>query len=339
MTPLQLALSKINPEIAYDHGDNKIGKLGGQLARRKNAGILAYSYYSYAAFEECIKVKNIPKINFQVHPHPASVKKILSEELERAPQFAKIGLSKELELNVSPHRFVQLCKEPLQADYCIAASNYTKSTLIEQGVAPSRIGVAAYGVSVDKFYPCEKKSETTFRVLFSGQMIQRKGLRYLLEAWKRLALRNAELTLVGRGAIDNNLLNAYQGLFKIETNVSLKRLRTLYQSSDIMCVPSLVEGFGLIFLEALACGTPVIATSNTGAADLITDSEQGFIVGIQNVEALMERLEWCYVNRQSLFEMRVKACCLAEQYTWERFRQTFRETVAQAELSFTNLSS
>jgi glycosyltransferase involved in cell wall biosynthesis len=96
-------------------------------------------------------------------------------------------------------------------------------------------------------------------------------------------------------------------------------------------MPSLVEGYGLVYLEALACGLPVIATRNTGAADMVQDGREGFIVPIQDVEALAEKLEWAYRNRAALTEMRTSARRLAEQYSWLRFRRGLVKVIEEVE--------
>ena len=170
-----------------------------------------------------------------------------------------------------------------------------------------------------------------FRVVFVGQLVQRKGLEYLLKAWKKLQLPDAELVLAGRGRVDEELLAAFQSDFVYLGNVSQERLQALYDSSDLFCMPSLVEGFGLVYLEALSRGVPVIATPNTGAADILRDGEEGFIVPIQDVDALAEKIEWAYRHRENLAEMGVAARKLAEQYSWSRFRAGILQVIKRIE--------
>lgn len=330
-SPREFIRTKLSERSASDHGDNRIGTLAGQLARNRKAGLLSYSYYGHSAFN-CAGVGYLPKVMFQVHPHPQSIRNLLLEEMELVPD-GKASLSQEIELNMPDRRFAQLSEEPLLADFCIAASEYTKKTLVENGVDGNRVRVVPYGVDLDRFRPLAGVPEASqpFRVIFAGQMIQRKGLWYLLEAWKRLALPHAELILVGRGGMDQNLLAKYEGIFRSEVAVGGERLRELYATSDVCCVPSLIEGFGLVYLESLACGTPVIATPHTGAADLISEGEEGFIVDIRNVEALAERILWCYEHRPELSMMRPKARRLAERHTWSAFRGSIIDAVGEAE--------
>lgn len=332
--PLELVRTKLDARSASDYGDNRLGALAGRMAARRGAGVLSYSYYGHAAFK-ARDTEHLPKVIFQVHPHPRSIRRLLTEEIELTP-LAEASLRGEIELNMPERRFEQLCEEPLLADMCVAASEFTKRTLIENGVNAGRVRVIPYGVDAEKFYPSAAPPSTSspFRVVFAGQMVQRKGLSYLLEAWRRLALPNATLTVVGRGGMDHELLAKYEGTYQLKVAASLDELRSLYQTSDLFCLPSLIEGFGLVLLEALACGTPILATPHTGAPDVISDGEEGFVVPVRSVDALMERLQWCYEHRRELSAMRPAARRAAERCSWSTFRNRLVEVVAEAEQQF-----
>jgi glycosyltransferase involved in cell wall biosynthesis len=265
----------------------------------------------------------------QAHPHPVSVRNILSVDLEYS-ELGKESLLTEQELQSDQERLDQLSCESALADWCIVASNFTKQTLIDNGVQESRIHRIPYGVDLGIYRPRPKRTGP-FRVVFVGQLVQRKGLEYLLKAWKRLRLHDAELVLAGRGRVDEKLLTAFRSEFVYAGNISTDCLRHLYADSDLFCMPSLVEGFGLVYLEALGCGLPVIATPNTGAADIIRDGREGFIVPIRDVDALAEKLEWAYKNRRVIAEMGNAARTLAEQYSWERFRKDLLGVLRQIE--------
>lgn len=297
--------------------DDRLATMAGAFARKQGCGLLSYSYYGYSSFKT-FGINRWPKVLMQVHPHPISVRKILYRDLEIS-EFGKDSLLGEQELSSDEPRFERLATEPHLADHCIVASNFTARTLIENGVPRDRVHRVPYGADVGPDEARGKRS-STFRVLFVGQMVQRKGLEYLLKAWKKLRLPNAELVLAGRGRVDSKLLGAFGSQFAYMGDISEAKLEYLYNSSDIFCMPSLVEGFGLVYLEALARGLPIIATPNTGAADIIEDGREGFIVPIRNVEALAEKLEWAYRNRSALHEMRIAARSLAMQYSWTRFR-------------------
>ncbi|GJG89042.1 hypothetical protein tb265_42230 [Gemmatimonadetes bacterium T265] len=304
-------------------GDAAIGRYAGRRARARGTGLLAYSCYAQAAFPAYGHAG--PKVIFQVHPHPAALRALFADEAARVPE-AAASLAREPEMSLAPAVYAARCGEARLADLCIVASDYVRRTLVAQGVDGRRVRVVPYGVDLPDARPEPRDTGDTFRVLFVGQAIQRKGLSYLLEAWRRLALPNAELVLAGRGGTDDALIARYEGLFRPGSfrrtgPVSREALRALYQTSDVLCMPSLAEGFGLVYLEALAQGTPVVATPNTGVADLVRDGEEGFIVGVRDVDALAERLAWGHAHRGELAAMRGAARRLAERQSWAAFRR------------------
>ena len=305
--------------------DTVIGKYAGTLARRRNHGLLAYSYYAHSAFTAA--GPDVPKLIFQVHPHPDALRRLFTEEMTRVPE-CRDSLASEVEMVSSSERLTQLREEPALADFCLVASRFTKRTLEESGISSERIRVLPYGVDLERFpFSPGPSASSPFRVLFVGQMVQRKGLKYLLDAWRELALPNSELILAGRGRTDREMLSRYAGSFQAESHVSPARLRELYATSDVFCMPSLAEGFGLVYLESLASGTPVIGTRNTGAADIVTEGRDGFILDIRDVAGLRDRLAWCHANRPALRDMRASARATAERCSWENFRRGVVDTL------------
>lgn len=312
-----------------DQIDERLGAAAGRLARSEAAGILAYSYYAHAAFTAYSRAGR--RVLFQVQTHPMSLRALLHEEMALVPEAREV-LGQETELAGSVKRVAGLVEAPLMAERCLVPSTYTRQSLVEHGVDATRISVVPYGVDLEQFHAPAEPPSGPFRVMFVGQLTQRKGLKYLLEAWRRLDLRDAELLLVGRGQMDRRLLAPYEGSFRLELNVhSRDRMRSLYQSSDVFCMPSIAESFGLVYLEAMACGTPVIGTPNTGAPDVVTEGENGFLVPIRRVDLLAERLLWCYENRSSLASLRDPARRRAEAFSWGRFRRGIIEALDRTE--------
>ncbi len=332
--PSQLVQSSWRAVIANqvrggNPGDCILGRSAGRRAGRRGAGLLSYSYYGFHAFS-ALSDEHRPKVLFQVHPHPASVRHLLIQELENLPG-SKESLRVEHELRLPADRYAELVQEPMMADYCIAASQFTRRTLVENGVPPERIFVLPYGVDLGQDFLLHNCSSDIFRVLFVGQKIHRKGLSYLLQAWSKLKLPNAELILVRRGIKDQELLRQYAGTFSEVENASRSDLDALYRQADLFCMPSLVEGFGLVYLEALARGLPIMGTPNTGAADLITHGQEGFIVPIRDTEAIAHYIEWAYGHRAQLRDMRIAAMAVAKAHSWRRFRDTLAQLISRIE--------
>jgi glycosyltransferase involved in cell wall biosynthesis len=98
----------------------------------------------------------------------------------------------------------------------------------------------------------------------------------------------------------------------------------------VLVLPSLSEGFGLVVTEALACGLPVIATSNVGASDLVCDGREGFVIPVCSAEAIADRLNALYRDRELLTHMSHNSQLTAERQSWKVYRETWARTVKAA---------
>ncbi|PYX97172.1 MAG: hypothetical protein DMG64_05360 [Acidobacteria bacterium] len=295
---------------------NRVGSLGkhaGSVATKEECSILAYAHVATSAFAAA-GVRS--KVLMQMQPHPASVRAALMAD-RFLPDFEDHSNN---ELLWAPDIFETFSREPLLADLCIVASTYTRRTLIENGVAQDRISVVPYGVDLD-FFAAEQSRPRKLSMLFVGQASRQKGLHYLLEAWDKLRLPDAELQIVGHLPRNKNSLTKYASLARFLGPLDWRRLRDEYGRADLLCLPSLGDGFGQVVLEALACGTPVLTTSSCGASDLIRGGENGFVIPPANLEALIASLEWASRNRDKLRQMRATARSTAEKYSWTIFRR------------------
>jgi glycosyltransferase involved in cell wall biosynthesis len=283
---------------------------------------------SYTAFEAFHKIKNEGLKNkcllFQLHPHPTSIRKIFEEEVRLVP-VAKESILGELEMNEDKHVLDRLIKESILADHCVVASSFTKETLVENSIPDNKITVVPYGVDSSKFPQKQVYNSVngSLNIIFVGQMIQRKGLYYLLEAIKKLNSPNVNLTIVGRGSIDYNLLKNYSSASNIHIKINLSHAELVneFHKNDVLIFPSLVEGFGQVILEAMSSGLPVICTPNTAGRDLFLTGDEGIIVPIRSIDALAEKIEWCLLNKETLADMGRAAAKTSGKFTWEIFRK------------------
>lgn len=249
-------------------------------------------------------------------------RKIQAEEAERFPELAPAlqGAQEPTWKLERKEREIKL------ADHIFVASSVTQKSLLDLGMEPEKISVIPYGAPVDYFLP-QAKTANTFRALFVGRVGPRKGIHYLLEAWSSLKLREAELWLVGINEFPTGWLDRHSDRFRYIPSVPHSSLNEYYNAADVLVFPSLVEGFGLVLLEAMACGIPVITTPNTAGPDIITDGVEGFIVPIRDVKALAEKIEWCSAHMLELAEMGQAARRKAEQLTWAMYREKLARIV------------
>lgn len=217
---------------------------------------------------------------------------------------------------------LDVCGERELADYLLAPSDHVVECLTRAGVEAGRIVKIPYGVDPSVFRPpAEPRSATPFRVLFVGQIGLRKGVRYLLEAWRRLALRDAELMLVGEpDAAGRKLLREYAGSYRWLGLVPQHEVHRWFQQSSVFVFPSLAEGSARVTYEAMASGLPLVTTSNSGS--VMRDGVDGVLVPARDVDALCRTLKLLYEHPEVGTQMGFKARELIEQrYTWRHYRR------------------
>ncbi len=206
-----------------------------------------------------------------------------------------------------------------KADLIVVASVFIERTMLEQGTPADKLRVLPLGFDPGKFQP-GPPPDGRFRVIFVGLIGVRKGVHYLLEAFKRLALPDAELVLVGGLSSDARLfLDAYRGVYTHIPFVDQAQLADLYHSASAFVLPSVEEGFGMVVVEAAASGLPVIISENVGA--VIRDGVDGYVVPVRDVEALAARIETLYRDRDLARRMGQSAHEYVQQYTWDRYHR------------------
>lgn len=289
-------------------------------ARRLLAERMVVASWSCAlpAFELAHKRGMIRVLNYSI-AHPAFSRRYLTEEAEREPNFAGT-------LNVDDNwplwQTLQLDREIELADYILVGSSFAKKSFIAEGIPESKLCVIPYGVDTNLFTPPEEAKPTkAFNLLFIGQLTQRKGLSYLLEAYKRIHGPDTTLTVIGQVQDDGAALQPWRHLIRHVPPVPRPQLAQFLQAADVFVFPTLVEGMPIVVLEAMASGLPVITTPN-GPGDVVRDQVDGFLVSPRDVDAIVEQLEQLRVNPELRAEMGQNARQRAEKYTWRVYQKT-----------------
>ncbi len=186
--------------------------------------------------------------------------------------------------------------------------------------APSALPVHRQwrGVDVDRFKPGQRPN--VFRAIFSGALIERKGIHHLLEAWDRLALKKAELWLVGsvHDEAKPHLKKFWRDNIRV-IGFASEPEKYLSQST-IHVFPSQCEGSAKVTYEAAACGLPQITTRESG--DVVVDGVEGIIIPPGNVDALAAAIRHLYDHPEIVARMSVTARRrVVENFTWDHFRE------------------
>lgn len=209
-------------------------------------------------------------------------------------------------------------KESEEADYTLVPSRFAYDSFIERGFPARKLILNPFGVDTERFQPGSQQPNR-FRAVFAGQISLRKGVLYLLEAWTRLKLPEAELVIIGTTAPDTHaLVIPYLHHTSIRWVGYVPNLQDYLREASVFVFPSIEEGSALVTYLALACGLPVVTTPNAGS--VVRHGQDGFIVPIQAVEALCEALEYLYTHSDQQVQMGRSARKRAEEYPWSRYQ-------------------
>ncbi len=207
-----------------------------------------------------------------------------------------------------------------EADYIMVPSRFVKKTFLEEGISENKLIRNPYGVDLSAYRQIPREDDI-FRVIFSGRICFRKGVHYLLEAFRALKLPGCELLLIG--ALSDEMkpyLDKYRGYYKWINPKPPKRLHRYYSQGSVFVIPSIEEGLALVQLQAMACGLPLICTPNTGGEDLIENGKHGFIVPLRDPEALKEKIEYLYRHPEICRAMGAAAAeRVREGFSWDDY--------------------
>ncbi len=277
--------------------------------------LIGWSSFSYRSF---LKAKNKRCISVleRGSTHIEYQNQILIEEYK---------LLKLRPKKISKHIIEKEKKEYELADYIMVPTEYAKKTFLDKGFSDKKIIKNHYGVDLKEFnYDRDQKEKNPkFRIIYTGTISVRKGIIYLLEAFNQLDLENSELMLIGDIEKDlTSRLNKYKKNKKIVFKKSMKQsdLKKYYNISDVFVLNSIEDGFGMVILQAMACGLPVITSQNTGGSEIIEDDKNGYIIPIRSLEILKKKILFLYNNPKRCFEMGMIAKeKVNSKYSWESY--------------------
>jgi len=215
-------------------------------------------------------------------------------------------------------------KEYTMADYICVPSEFVKRTFINKGFNEEKIIKIPYGVDLKNFYKFKDKiNKKTFRIICTGTVSIRKGVLYLLKAFEELNLYNSELLMIGN--IDDDIYPLIKKYYKNKNINFIKpikqnKLINFYNSSDLFISCSIEEGLSMVQAQAMACGLPVICTTNTGGDEIIDQNKSGYILPIRNIDILKEKINYFYNNPAIRIAMGKNALEKANNFlSWENY--------------------
>jgi glycosyltransferase involved in cell wall biosynthesis len=217
-------------------------------------------------------------------------------------------------------------KEIDTADLVVSQSDFGRSTYCSAGVPCEKVATLALGVDTSFFHPAPKVRVAggPLRVLYVGSLAVRKGVHHLLAAIQLLPDDVARLTLVGTMRkeflpIWRRMAPAMKNRAHWRGGIAHANLPAVYREADVVVLPSLCDSFGQVVVEALACGTPVIATTNCGA--LPRPEIDGLIVAPGDPQSIAKAIQRLRIDTDLLHRMARRAP--EGVRTWGEFQTDF----------------
>jgi D-inositol-3-phosphate glycosyltransferase len=213
--------------------------------------------------------------------------------------------------------------------------------VLDYGVDPARIEIVPCGVDISIFHPQDRQQARRRLglpdgpiLLFIGRLQPLKGIDTLLRCTRVVRRRHDDIkVLIVGGGVDSDDPHERQERERLHTLVRQldlahhvqfidaqpqEQLAYYYAASDVLVMPSHYESFGMVVLEAMACGTPVVASHVGGLASTVLPGQTGFLAPVGNVQAFARSVEQL-ISTPELWQSMSKAAHLrAQAYTWPR---------------------
>lgn len=276
------------------------------------------------------KSKGMVTIVERGNPHPLYTKKTLELEYGAYGVDNNFHISEKnsfmRKFNHWRYELDEALTEIDLADYLLVNSNFCRETYVAYGVSESKIITIPRGFDPLKYSPRPKQHDgDKFIVLFVGQLLLRKGIRYILEAWDEFNYSNAELWFVG--AVTDEVKEMLTHKMTAHKNIkcfgSVKDPSKYFKSASVFLFPSLDEGSAKVTYEAMACALPCILTHNSGS---MASSDNAILIPIRSSKAILNAMNTLYENVALRNSLGDKAFDAISQYTWAHYQSSLIKT-------------
>lgn len=271
--------------------------------------IIHAQFYSIGAIAAVLKKRY--KVPFVITEHSSK----LNTDLQNISQ---------LDLNLAKSAYQ--CADKLIAVSHALAANLKNNFQVEATVIPNI-------VDVSQFQYVERTLKDDFTFISVGNLVKIKGFDQLLEAFAEAfkADNAVKLSIVGDGPELENLQNTVtrlnlNGKVSLLRTIGRNRIKSLYQEGDAFVLASHSETFGVVFIEAMATGLPVIATSCGGPNDIVTENA-GYLIPVDDRQALVSALQAMRNNAYNFNSLEISRNCI-EKYSPETVGRQIIEAYA-----------
>ena len=207
------------------------------------------------------------------------------------------------------------------ADLVLCASTFAKKLVEAEGVNPQKIQVVPLGIEPSGYYsrPAERHDKENLRVLFVGDDGLRKGIGYLDQAVRKLSSGHVKVRVIGNLGLNSRGERSLTERMELFGGLPRSAVRSHFEWAHVLVLPSVSDTFGLVILEALSVGVPVVATNHTCAPDVVREGVDGFVIPIRDSDALADKLERLASDPTRLGEMSNSALERAREFTLDKY--------------------
>lgn len=336
-------LEGVNVERFHYFYPKRFQRLAGRAGMIDNVNegfIVKIQVFTYLFFNIIYSLRNLKNMDI-IHLHwaiPNGLGAIFLKKIYGIPYISTV-YGEEIHLS-KLYRMISILRWLVNnSKKIVTISTSTKDFCLKTGLDEDKIEIIPYGVNTEFFRPMNVyKDENIFQILSVGYLIERKGFEYLIRSMPHVLKehKNVRLKIVGSGPLESKLKALIYELglgdeVEIIKNVSDEKLLMIYNSSDLFVLPSIVdsqgntEGLGVVLLEAMACGLPVIGSDVGGIPDIIKDKDRGFLVPEKDYFQLSKTI----INLLDDVDLRKKIAIkgyewIKEKFIWKKIAENYQ---------------
>ncbi len=210
-------------------------------------------------------------------------------------------------------KYEKILKDNFKGIACV--TNKVQEAVCFLGLPTS---VVYHSISTDKYRPQGKKLlHSPLKFVYVGQFIERKGIDFIIRFAKENPDMRFCLDMLGGGVLESEVNQLCLEDKRIH-NLGFQPkqyIQTILKDYDFMLLPTRAEPFGIVIIESMAAGTPVLVSDVTGPKEIITDHEDGFFFDCNNYDSFQTKLKELFtINNETYFSMQEKAINTAAKY-------------------------